>query len=159
MAIAANSDKTRVGWREWLALPDLAIPAVKAKIDTGARTSALHTFDLATFIENDQEFVRFRLHPLQRREDIELQCTAAVIDRRVVKDSGGHAEERLVIASQVRLGEHCWPIELTLTNRDDMMFRMLLGRSALKSAGLLIDAGSSFVLGRQLAKAYDNQGA
>lgn len=142
------------GWREWVALPALGIPAIKAKIDTGARTSALHTFDLETFTENNHEYVRFRLHPLQKRTDIELACIAPVLERRIVRDSGGHAEERLVIRSDVLLGSNSWPIEITLTNRDDMLFRMLLGRSALSQAELTVDPAASYLYGRKLARVY-----
>jgi hypothetical protein len=142
------------GWREWVALPALGIPAIKAKIDTGARTSALHTFDLETFADNGLEYARFRLHPLQKRTDIELTCIAPVLEQRIVRDSGGHAEERLVIRSDIVLGSMNWPIEITLTNRDDMMFRMLLGRSALRGAELIVDPAASYRFGRKLARVY-----
>ncbi len=98
------TNRTIIGWREWLALPSLGIPAIKAKVDTGARTSALHTFDLSTFESDGHEYVKFRIHPLQKRTDIEIECTAPVIDRRVVRDSGGHAEERIVIKTDLSLG-------------------------------------------------------
>lgn len=148
------TSRPMTGWREWVALPDLEIPAIKAKIDTGARTSALHTFDLDTFIENGCEYVRFRIHPLQRRRNIEIACVAPVIERRIVRDSGGHAEQRLVILSDVRLGDNTWSIEITLTSRDDMLFRMLLGRNALSQAGLTVDPSKSYVFGRKPAHVY-----
>lgn len=146
------TSRTAIGWREWLALPELGIPAIKAKVDTGARTSALHTFDLNTFTENGEEFVRFRIHPLQKRTDIELECTTRVTDRRVVRDSGGHAEERIVISTDVELGDNRWPMEITLTSRDDMLFRMLLGREGMRAGGVLVDPAASYLTGRSLAR-------
>jgi hypothetical protein len=146
-----------VGWREWLALPELGIPAIKAKLDTGARTSALHTFAIKPFERKGQLKVRFGIHPLQKRRDVELSCTANVVDRRIVTDSGGHRELRYVIQTPVLLGNRVWPIEITLTNRDTMMFRMLLGRSAMQD-GLLITPHSSYLTGRSLAKSYKTLG-
>lgn len=146
------TSRSIIGWREWLALPGLGIPAIKAKVDTGARTSALHTFDLGTYWKDGGEYVKFRLHPLQKRSDVELECIAPVADRRVVRDSGGHAEERIVISTNLELGDKSWPIELTLTNRDDMMFRMLLGREGIRAGSLLVDPAASYVTGRALAR-------
>lgn len=143
-----------IGWREWLALPALGIPAIKAKVDTGARTSALHTFALETYSEGGHELVRFRIHPLQKRTDVELECVAPVIDRRIVRDSGGHAEERVVIATELQMAERRWPVEITLTSRDDMLFRMLLGREGIRHGQLLVDPAASYVYGRALAKSY-----
>lgn len=145
--------KLIVGWREWLTLPELRIPAIKAKIDTGARTSALHAFELNTFRERGQLRVRFGIHPLQKRRDIEIFCEADVTDHRMVTDSGGHREKRYVITTPVRLGEQEWTIEVTLTNRDTMLFRMLLGRTAMRGR-LLVNPGSSFLVGRELEKGY-----
>jgi len=143
-----------IGWREWVSFPDLGIPGIKAKIDSGARTSALHTFQLETFSENGCRRVRFGIHPLQRRRDTELFCTADVVDERMVRDSGGHAEKRLVIRSTLHLGDRQWPIEITLTNREDMLFRLLLGRSALAEGGMLVDPGRSYLGGPSLRKRY-----
>lgn len=143
-----------LGWREWLALPDLNIPAIKAKIDTGAKTSALHTFRIEPFHRDGRECVRFWIHPLRTRTDVEIACEAPVVDRRTVKDSGGHAEQRYVILTPVRAGDTTWLAEITLTGRDDMLFRMLLGRTALVEGGFSVDPGTSFKLGRKPARAY-----
>ncbi len=135
-----------VGWREWLALPQLGIPWIKAKVDTGARTSALHTCFVEEFTRDNQYWVRFRLHPLQATSMPELICEAPVKDRRVVSDSGGHREQRYVIETMARLGNHEWPIEMTLTNRETMRFRMLLGRTAMDQ--LLVDPSRSYCFDR-----------
>ena len=136
-----------VGWREWLSLPDLGIDRIKAKIDTGARTSALHAFFVDPYHRGAQEWVRFGLHPLQRRTDVAVECDAMVKDRRIVSDSGGHRQWRYVIETRVVLGPACLNIEITLTDRDPMLFRMLLGRTALKH-GFHIDAGASYRQGQ-----------
>lgn len=142
-----------IGWREWLALPQLGIPAIKAKIDTGARTSALHTFSLEEFTDAGRRMVRFGIHPLQKRQDIELFCEAPVVERRRVKDSGGHVEKRYVIETRVVLQNEIWTIDVTLTNRDAMLFRMLLGRTAIEKR-FVVDPGRSYLGGRKMAKAY-----
>lgn len=143
-------DRILIGWREWLALPQLNIEKIKAKIDTGARTSSLHAFFVEPYTENDQQMVRFGVHPLQRRLDKEVFCCAPVQDYRQVSDSGGHREMRYVIATEVRLGQHLRTIELTLCNRDSMTFRMLLGRSALQ--GLVVIPDQSYQLKKNLSK-------
>ena len=147
-------DKVIIGWREWLSLPVLEIPAIKAKIDSGARTSALHTFELETESRGGCDIVKFKLHPLQKRLDVVITCESEIIDTRVVKDSGGHAEERFIINTPVVLNDRQWDIEISLTNREDMLFRMLLGRSALINGNVLIDPSRSYLSGRHLAKAY-----
>lgn len=148
-----GKNKIIVGWREWLALPDLGIQAIKAKIDTGARTSALHTFGLETFEKGGRLKVKFGVHPLQRRKDVELYCVADVVDRRQVTSSDGQSERRYVIRTFITLGELLWPIELTLTSRKEMRFRMLLGRAAIGDH-FLIDPAKSYRCGRRLAKLY-----
>lgn len=142
-----------VGWREWLALPDLGLPAIKAKIDTGARTSALHAYFVEPFDKDGMDHVRFGIHPLQKRTDIKVVCEAPVTDRRWVSDSGGHRELRFVIEAPVHMGGRVWPVEITLTSRDSMLFRMLLGRTAIKGR-MTVDPERSYVAGKLSRKAY-----
>ncbi len=137
---------TIIGWREWVALPELGIPFVKAKIDTGARTSALHAYFVEPYIKDGVRMVRFGIHPIQRNDAVEVVCTAPVKDLRRVTDSGGHQEDRYVIETPVRLGDAEWRIEITLTNRDTMLFRMLLGRRAIRRS-FLVASGKSFLEG------------
>lgn len=141
-----QADLLRVGWREWCALPELGLPPIKAKVDTGARTSCLHAFDVQTFERDDALWVRFGMHPVQQETTTEVYCEAPVIDRRLVSDSGGHKEKRYVIRTPLHLGGKQWPIELTLTNRDSMMFRMLLGRTAMEGH-ILVQPDASFLQG------------
>ena len=136
--------KKTIGWREWVRLPDLHVGRVKAKIDTGARTSALHAFKIAPFTKDGASYVRFVVHPLQRLRKPEVPCVAVVIDHRSVTDSGGRAEMRYVIRTTLKMGTSRWPIEMTLTNRDQMGFRMLIGRQALRRR-YLVDTGRSFL--------------
>lgn len=136
-----------VGWREWVALPALGIERIKAKLDTGARTSALHAFGLRAKQQGDQLWVEFAVHPLQRDDAIQQLCRAPVLDRRWVVSSSGHRERRYVIATDLRVGAEEWPIEVTLTNRDEMGFRMLIGRTAMHRR-LIIDPAASYRMGR-----------
>lgn len=133
-----------IGWREWVTLPDLGINQIKAKIDTGARTSALHAFALRPFKDHGKDKITFDIHPTQNNTDDVVTCTADIIDLRWVTDSGGHSEERYVILTPVIIGEQTWTIEVTLTERDSMLFRMLLGRSAIRRR-YLVNPGRSFI--------------
>lgn len=144
---AAQTPMMVLGWREWLALPDLGLTLVKAKVDTGARTSTLHAFYVDTFRRSGQRYARFGVHPLQHRADFVVHGEALVIDQRNVSDSGGHREQRYVIETRLSLGGREWPIEVTLTNRESMLFRMLLGRTAI-AGNALVDPARSFVTGR-----------
>ena len=137
-----------LGWREWVGLPELGIRKIKAKVDTGARTSALHAFEVRSFSEGGQERVEFSIHPVQKDLYTVITCTADVIDKRVVTDSGGHSEERYVIRTMLSLGTESWPIEMTLTARDNMRFRMLLGRTAMKNRAI-VDPGRSYLVGKK----------
>lgn len=148
-----------LGWREWVGLPALRLPLIKAKVDTGARTSTLHAFYVEAFPSSGGDFVRFGVHPLRGRSDVEVHCKAQILDRRVVCDSGGHREQRYVILTSLAIGGCIWPIEVTLTNRENMLFRMLLGRTAIAGNGV-VDPRRSFVAGRRRnpAAAYQDLG-
>ncbi|MEQ9447277.1 MAG: ATP-dependent zinc protease [Rhodospirillaceae bacterium] len=140
---ASARQRTVIGWREWVGLPDLGIDQIKVKVDTGARTSALHAFRISPFTKDGAAYVKFYVHPVQKRSRPEIECTALVMDRRAVTDSGGKATERYVIRTSLWLGDARWPIELTLTNRDEMGFRMLLGRQAIRRK-FVVDPAKSF---------------
>lgn len=150
---ANQANLLSIGWREWVALPELGLPAVKAKVDTGACTSALHTFMLEPFEQDGRRRVRFGVHPLQGRRDVEVFCVADVVDERYVRSSNGQRERRLVIRTPLRIGPCVWPIEITLANRDTMNFRMLLGRMAMQGH-VVVNPGSSYLSGKALAAAY-----
>ncbi len=135
-----------LGWREWVALPELGIDRIKAKLDTGARTSTLHAWDQEVYEYRGRSWVRFLAHPLQRNDEVALQCEALLADRRWVTNSGGGRERRNVIITLLGAGEICQPVELTLTNRDEMGFRMLIGREAMRGR-FVVDPGSSYRLG------------
>jgi len=136
-----------LGWREWLALPDLGIPRIKCKVDTGARSSALHAFYLEPYMSKGRQRIRFGIHPLQKRTDRVCACTADVLDQRIVTDSGGHREQRYVIETTIVVGDASWPIEITLTDRDTMRFRMLLGRTAIKNK-FVVNPALSYLAGK-----------
>lgn len=137
------ADRFMLGWEEWLELPDLGLAAIKAKVDTGAKTSALHAFSIEPIGTPDRQKVRFGVHPVPGRDDIVVMCTADVIDRREVISSNGERELRYVIRSRVRMGDREWPIEITLANRETMAYRMLLGRQAILE-DMVVDPTSSY---------------
>jgi hypothetical protein len=134
---------TVLGWREWIGLPSLKVKAIKAKIDTGANTSSLHAFEIERFQKARRDFVRFQIHPLQRKTSPTVVAQAPLLGYRTVRSSSGHETERPVISTEIEIFEQVWTIELTLANRDQMGFRMLLGREALRGR-FLVDAGSSY---------------
>jgi hypothetical protein len=143
--------KESIGWREWVSLPTLGIDRIKAKVDTGARTSAIHAFEVVAEKRGNELWVGFGVHPDQRSQEQIVWCAAPVVDQRVVRDSGGHEEERYVIEVPVRLGGREWPIEATLTFRDNMGFRMLLGRTAIRGH-YIVDPGRSYIVGKRRSK-------
>jgi len=145
-----SSRRPVIGWREWVALPELGIEAIKPKIDTGARSSAIHAVDLETYQQKGATWVRFSVHPLQRNSKVTVTTDAEVVEYRRITSSTGHRSRRPVIVSDVELMGQRWPIELTLANRDEMGFRMLLGRQALRKR-FLVDPGQSYLAGTQLA--------
>ena len=145
-----------LGWEEWVALPELGLPAIKAKVDTGARTSALHAFYVEPFGAQRSRKLRFGIHPVPRREDIAIECTARLIDRREVRSSNGEREQRYVIETPIRIGTRQWPIEVTLTNRKAMTYRMLLGRQAI-AGDILVNPSASFLQPRLAYTIYERK--
>lgn len=146
----ASPDKI-IGWREWLALPSLGVDRIKAKVDTGARSSALHAIKIKRFERDGELWVRFFVHPEQRKATGAVACEARVHDERRVKSSVGHTQKRIVIRERVELLGESFYIDLTLTNRDAMGFRMLLGREAVRRR-FLVDPGRSYLAGRARPK-------
>jgi hypothetical protein len=138
-----------IGWREWVSFPDFDVTTIKAKIDTGARTSSLHALAIEEFRVGTQEMVRFQVHPEQRSSKESVVLEVPIIDRRSVKASSGQSEDRLVVLARLELLGEVWDAELTLTRRDEMGFRMLLGRQAMRHR-FLVDPGTSFLNGRRV---------
>ena len=146
------SDPHVLGWREWVELPDLELGRIKAKVDTGARTSCLHAFELETFEKDGESWVRFKVHPVQRDDAHVVECEAPVSDQRPVTDSGGNTEQRYVIVTRLRLGAWEGPVEMTLTSRDTMRFRMLIGRTTMKAGGFVVNPSLSYLTGQKRSK-------
>lgn len=142
-----------IGWEEWVALPELNLPAIRAKVDTGAKTSALHVFMIEKLFEDGDEKVRFGIHPIAERPDIEVYCKAHLVDERQIVSSNGQAEIRYVIRTLAQFGKKKWPIEITLTDRETMAYRMLIGRSAMEGR-LRVIPEKSFLLGTLSPNAY-----
>ncbi|MDG1989276.1 MAG: RimK/LysX family protein, partial [Acidimicrobiales bacterium] len=140
-----NKPPPALGWREWVGLPEHGLEWVKAKVDTGARTSSLHAAGLHTFEVENREWVRFSIYPWQRSTTDAIQIEARVLDRRRVRSSSGTTERRPVVVLPVRMGNKIYDVEFTLTRRDEMGFRMLLGRQALRGR-FLVDTGRSYLL-------------
>jgi hypothetical protein len=146
-----------MGWREWASLPDVGIETIKVKVDTGARTSSLHAFDVREVEEEGVVWIRFTIHPEQRSSHPAVPAKLPLLAYRKVKDSGGKVELRPVVKTTVKLLGIAWPIELTLTRRDAMGFRMLLGRQAIRRR-FVVDPGRSFVGGRRKKKKQRKEG-
>ena len=144
MKMTNEKKPTIIGFREWVSLADLKLPAIKAKIDTGAKTSSLHAYDIKLINKDDKNFVHFKVHPIQKNDSLIVECEALLIDQRTVTDSGGHKESRYVIQTTIQMGRLKKKIELTLTNRIGMKYRMLIGREALKQ--FYIDPSQSYLL-------------
>jgi hypothetical protein len=143
-----------LGWREWVALPEFDINQIKAKVDTGARSSALHAFAIDPYRKGGQRWVMFAIHPKQKYNDVYIECHAQVKDRRLVSDSGGHKQRRYVIETQVILGQSTIRTEMTLTNRDSMLFRMLIGRTLINTH-FIIDPSASYLQGKPTIDKHD----
>ncbi len=148
---ASSSPLLVAGWREWVSLPNLGVDRIKAKIDTGARTSTLHAFDIEVIKQRGKEVVCFKVHPLQRQSRRVIVCQADLVDERLIRSSSGHSSLRPVILTKLQVGPCVWEIELTLTNRDKMGFRMLIGRQAIRKH-LLVHPGRSYILGTSKKK-------
>jgi len=146
-----NPDKHRrlpiIGWREWVSLPELGIKSIKVKVDTGARSSSLHAFDVLEFARDGQPWVRFKVHPAQRTAKETVVAEARILDKRSVRSSSGKAQMRPVIETQIIMLGQSFKAEVTLANRDEMGFRMLLGREAFRNR-FLVDAGASYYGGK-----------
>lgn len=145
--IQSSTPTVSAGWREWVGLPDLGVEHIKAKLDTGARSSALHAFDIHEFERDGESWVRFSIHPWQKSAQDEQTVEVPVHDRRTVRSSTGHVEERPVIRTRLRLLDRVVDLEMTLTRRDAMGFRLLIGREALRK-GFVVHSDRSYLGGR-----------
>lgn len=142
-----SANKVILGSEEWCSFPELGIPTIKARVDSGAKTSALHAVNIAPFIKDGENWVKFDINPIQNNLKTIIHCEAPLVDKRIVKSSSGFREQRYVIRTTLDFGENKWPIEMTLTNRDSMGFRMLLGREAM-SGRVLVDPEQKYLLGQ-----------
>ncbi len=149
-----DTSKIIVGSAEWCAFPGLGIPAIKARVDSGAKTSSIHAFNIQKFRRGGEGWVSFEVHPLQNDRRTVVRCERPIVDKRVVKSSSGIAETRYVVSTAIKAGAESWDIELTLANRDSMGYRMLLGREAM-SGRMLVDPALSFCLGEMPAKTLE----
>lgn len=155
--MATGRPRPVIGWREWVRLPELGILQVKAKIDTGARTSSLHAFDIQVFERRGRAMVRFKVHPTQRSTKRVIETEAPLADQRWVRNTSGRAERRLVIRTALELDQQSWPIEISLARREMMGFRMLLGRQAVRNR-FLVDPGRSFLAARRRRRITRSKG-
>lgn len=145
--IEPHYSSTLTGWREWVRLPEIGVSHIKAKIDTGAQTSALHAADVEEFTRDGADWVRFTVHPWQHNDNDEIRVELPVHDRRTVRSSSGHSQDRLVVLMDVELLGRRIPAEFTLTSRHEMVFRMLIGREALRQ-GFVVDSAASYLGGK-----------
>lgn len=148
MQTKLNRAKTIIGWEEWCSFPALGLPAIKAKIDTGAKTSALHAYDITPFTKDGQSHVRFMINPLPKCKKLILQCESPLIEKRTITSSNGEREARYVIQTEFCMNNKTFQAEMTLTSRHKMTFRMLLGRDALRRGKFIVDPSKSYLLGK-----------
>lgn len=147
-ASAAPLQSKRVlGWREWVTFPDFGNVRIKAKVDTGARTSALHASNIEVFEEDGRQMVAFNIYPRSRDAEPVVQCTAPLLARRRIRNSGGQDSFRYIISAKIKLGDQIWPVEISLTRRDRLQLRMLLGRTALENR-YLVDPDKCYLHGK-----------
>lgn len=143
----SNKKKIVIGWQEIISLPKIGLPAIKAKIDTGAKTSSLHAENIKYFTKNNKQYISFDVHPMQKHKEIIVKCQAILTAKRNVKSSSGCKENRPIIETEIKIGNHSFNIELNLTKRDYMKSRMLLGRDAIKN-NMIIDPEYKFLHGK-----------
>ncbi len=155
-SMETNNKQLILGRREWISLPDLGLAAIKAKIDTGAKTSSLHARNIKLIGSASRPRVRFTVHPIPMRPKIAIACEADVIDERAITSSNGAQERRLIIRTAIRLGDRTWRVEMGLTDRSVMTSRCLLGRQAIP-ADMLVDPSSSFLQPRLSSRLYSTR--